>query len=124
MKKRIISAIILCAILIPCLILGGLAFDMAVYLIAMLSLKEFLSIKEEKKIMPNFIKVVCYIIMTFIIFGITRFSDNEFLIDFRIISGLFLILLTPTILYHESKIYSINDAFYLIGGFIINNCFN
>ena len=118
MKKRIISAIILCAILIPCLILGGLAFDMAVYLIAMLSLKEFLSIKEEKKIMPNFIKVVCYIIMTFIIFGITRFSDNEFLIDFRIISGLFLILLTPTILYHESKIYSINDAFYLIGGIL------
>lgn len=116
MKTRIISAILLGMILIPCLIVGGLAFDIAVSLIAMLALREFLSIKEEKKLLPNFIKVVCYIIMIFIIFGITNFSDNKFLIDSRIISGLFLMLLTPTILYHDQKIYSINDAFYLIGG--------
>ena len=118
MKTRIISAIILSVLLIPCLIVGGIFFDMAIYIISVLSLKEFLDIKEEKKVLPNFIKVVCYIIMTFIIFGITSFSDNKFLIDFRIISGLFLILLTPSILYHESKIYSINDAFYLIGGIL------
>lgn len=116
MKIRIISAIILAALLVPCIILGGLAFDIAVYLISMLSLREFLSIKEEKKILPNLIKVVCYIMITFIIFGITNISNNKFLIDFRIISGLFLILLTPSILYHDSKTYSINDAFYLIGG--------
>lgn len=116
MKTRIISAIVLMLIFIPCIAFGGIAFDILVYLVAMLSLREFLLIKEEKKVIPSLIKIMCYIIMTFIIFGITSISDNKFLIDFRIISGLFLLLLTPSILYHDFKVYSINDAFYLIGG--------
>ena len=38
------------------------------------------------------------------------------MIDFRIISGLFITLLLPTILYHDREKYSITDSFYMIGG--------
>ena len=55
---------------------------------------------------------------TFIIFGLTILNDNIFRIDFRILSSLFLIMLIPTILYHDNNKYSINDAFYLIGGIL------
>ena len=32
------------------------------------------------------------------------------------VAGLFLTFLIPTVLYHDRSLYSINDAFYLIGG--------
>ena len=43
-------------------------------------------------------------------------QEMIFSIDFRIISGLLVVFLLPTILYHDRSLYSINDAFYLIGG--------
>lgn len=118
MGKRIISAIILLILLVPVIIHGGMVFDIAVYLISLFALKEFLDIKEDKKILPYFVKIMCYIIFTFIVFGTTKLNDNLLSIDFRIISALFLTFLIPTILYHDKKIYSINDAFYLIGSIL------
>ena len=50
---------------------------------------------------------------------IVLYSASEglnFSLDYRIIAGLFLIYLLPTLLHAKSKTYSINDAFYLIGG--------
>ena len=115
MKTRIISAIILLAILVPIIICGGLIFDITLYLVSLLGLKEFLDIKEEKKQIPNFIKIVCYVVFTLFLFG-TIILSNNFSIDMRIIYGLFLIFLIPSILYQDKNLYSINDAFYLIGG--------
>lgn len=117
MIKRIISSIVMLAIIVPIIIIGGLPFEIAVYLVSLLALKEFLDIKETKKTLPNFVKIVCYAINLLILFN-TSLSENNFLIDFRIITGLFLVLLIPTILYHNKEIYSINDAFYLIGGIL------
>lgn len=117
MIKRIISAIVMLIIIVPIIIVGGLPFEIAVYLVSLLALKEFLDIKETKKTLPNFVKIVCYAINLLILFN-TSLSENNFLIDFRIITGLFLVFLIPTILYHNKEIYSINDAFYLIGGIL------
>ena len=118
MGKRIISAIFLVILLVPIIIYGGLVFDISVYLISLFALKEFLDIKEDKKVLPSFVKIMCYLIFTFIVFGTTYLSDNVLAIDFRVVSALFLTLLIPTILYHDKTIYSINDAFYLIGSIL------
>lgn len=115
MTVRIISSIIMLTIIVPIIMSGGLVFDIAVYLVSLLALKEFLDIKETKKFLPVFVKIVCYLINILILFN-SSFLENNFSIDFRIIAGLFLIFLIPTILYHDKKLYSINDAFYLIGG--------
>ena len=57
MKQRVISAIIMLAIVIPVFIIGGDVFKVAIYLIAMLGMKEYLDIKETKKELPIFIKL-------------------------------------------------------------------
>lgn len=118
MKKRLLSATVLLLICIPLLILGGFLFDIAVLLISIFSLYEFISIKEENKKLPPFIKFISYLIMSLII--LTNFENNmfAFALDYRILAGLFILFLVPSVLYHNREKYSINDAFYMIGGIL------
>ena len=116
MKQRAISALIMIIICVPLLITGGLFFNIGVFILAMLALKEFLDIKESKKKVPNFVKIISYAFLVMLI-GINVSNEVlDFQMDYRVISGLFLTFLVPTILYHDREKYSINDAFYLIGG--------
>lgn len=116
MKKRIISAIIALSIIIPLIINGGILFELGVYIISMLGLKEFLSVKSKEKELPFFVEIISYVIFSlFIFFNITT-NNLMYKIDFRIIVGLFLVYLIPIVSYHDSNKYSIVDAFYLIGG--------
>lgn len=116
MKKRCISAIIMLLIIIPIFAIGGNLYNIFVTLIALMALKEFIDIKETKKKLPIFVKLISYIFM--VLFLVLNMKNNIslFLVDYRIISGLFITLLLPTILYHDREKYSINDSFYLIGG--------
>lgn len=115
MKIRIISATIALLIIIPILISGGMLFDITAFILAVLGLKEFLDIKKSKKEIPVFIEFISYIALGLIIFF--NSSNNYLLsVDYRLIAGVFLTFLIPTVLYHDRKLYSVNDAFYLIGG--------
>lgn len=120
MKKRIISAFVMTIILLPIFLKGGIFFTLAVYLISLLGLKEFLDMKSTKKELPEFIHFISYIMLTLLIFfNVSETTIAEKLtltMDFRVIAGLFLIFFIPTVLYHDKRKYSINDAFYLIGG--------
>ena len=116
MKKRVISAIIALIIAIPIFIKGGMLFNIAIYILSMLGLKEFLSIKATKKELPVFIDFISYIVMTLIVVSNFEKTNIVFSMDYRIIVGLFLIFLLPTIIYHDRKKYSIVDGFHLIGG--------
>ena len=58
MKTRLISALIAMLIFIPILFIGGTLFNVAVYIISVLGLYEFIKIKEEKKELPSFIKFI------------------------------------------------------------------
>lgn len=118
MKTRIVSATIILAICIPLLFIGGIAFNIGVFLVAMFGLYEFMNIKNEKKEIPSFIKFISYIIMTLLILASSEVKQLSFSIDYRILSALFILYLLPTVLYHNRKKYSINDAFYMIGGIL------
>lgn len=118
MKTRLISALIAMLIFIPILFIGGTLFNVVVYIISVLGLYEFIKIKEEKKELPSFIKFISYILLSLIILFSSSKAVLEFSIDYRILSGLFIMYLIPTILYHDRKIYSVNDAFYMLGGLI------
>ena len=75
-----------------------------------------MDIKETKKHIPLFVKVMSVVFYTIII--LSSFGGNLLTLsmDYRLISGLFLAFLLPTVLYHDRDKYSINDAFYLMGG--------
>lgn len=115
--KRIISAIIMLIIVIPIIIIGGNIYNTGVFILALLGLNEFINIKNEKKQVPILIKTICFITLCFLIF--TNINNlTTFTIDYRILSGIFILFLLPPIIYNDKKKYSINDAFYLMGGTI------
>lgn len=116
MKKRVISAIIALAIFIPIFIKGGFIYTSAMYVVSILGLREFLKAKSTKKSLPVFIEFISYIIFSLIV--LSNINNNEMIysVDFKILSGLFLVYLIPTVLYHDRSLYSVTDAFYLIAG--------
>lgn len=115
MKTRVISAIVVLAIFIPLILIGGISFQIAAFILSILGLKEFLDIKKTKKELPLFIEFICYIALALIVF-FNSSQDFALSVDYRLIAGVFLTFLIPTVLYHDKQLYSINDAFYLIGG--------
>ncbi len=117
MKTRVISAIVLLAIVIPIIIIGKIPFEIFAIIISIMGLKEFLNIKGTKKQIPAFIEFICYISLI-IMMMFTTTENLTLTIDYRILCTIFLTFLIPTILYHDRSIYSINDAFYLIGGIL------
>lgn len=118
MIKRVISAVVAALIFIPLLIIGGNWFDLAVIIVSLLGLKEFIDIKCTKKEMPIFIIIMSYIVMTTILLSSLEQKNLTFSLDYRILALLFIAFLLPTVLYHNKEKYSINDAFYLIGGIL------
>ena len=113
MKQRVISAIVALLILVPIFLMGGFIYDATIVILSLLGLREFLKVKETKKELPSFIQFISYIMLSLIVVSGVNSQEMIFSIDFRIISVVFLL---PTILYHDRSLYSINDAFYLIGG--------
>lgn len=115
MRQRVITAIIALAIALPVMIQGGMVFRLGIFVISLLALHEFLKVKQAKKELPLFISLISYIMMTLLVLSNSG-SGTELTIDFRVLAGVFLVFLTPVVLYHDRSIYSIVDAFYLIGG--------
>ncbi len=113
--KRTISALILLIIIIPIIIMGGNIYNTAVFIISLIGLNEFINIKNEKKQVPLFIRTISFLTLSFLIFSNMN-KLSTFTIDYRVLSGIFILFLIPSILYHDRTKYSINDAFYLIGG--------
>lgn len=118
MKKRVISALVVLAIVLPLMKYGRAPFNIGVYVVSMLGLKEFLDIKAVRKQLPIFIQFIAYIFMTLIVLVDVRAKSMSFTLDYRILAALFMAFLFPTVFYHDRKKYSITDAFYMIGGLL------
>ena len=116
MKQRVISAMVAFAIFIPLFIVGGIPFNIAFYVLTVLGLREFMKVKDKEKKFPDFIRLVAYIMITLLYFGCTLKGNMDFNFDYRMVAGIFLTLLMPVVLYHNSKVYNVKDAFYLLGG--------
>ena len=116
MKERTISAIVMLAIILPVIYMGGKVFNSAILIISLLALKEFLDMKEVKKKTPMFVKIISYMFMTLLVASNIIEPSFNLMIDYRILSALFIAYLLPTVLYHDKNKYSINDSFYLLGG--------
>ena len=116
MGKKILSALVMFLIFVPIMFVGGVLFDILIYVVGIFGLSEFLSIKDDKKSIPFFIRVISYIAFTFLIFTNANNSSLMLSIDYRVLAGTFALFLIPTIFYHDRSTYSVNDAFYMIGG--------
>jgi phosphatidate cytidylyltransferase len=115
MKKRVLSAIIITAIFLPFLIIGGKPFAIFMSIIGVCGLYELIHIRESKKSFPKLIKVFAYLLV--IIFIMLNFKNNDFIsnIDYRIVTLVIFLLISPVVFINDQDKYNITDALYLVG---------
>lgn len=118
MKSRIISAIIMIALLVPILIVGNEVFSITMALLSVFALYELLNIRESKKEFPFILKVFAYILVVF--FSLRNASSIEFIatIDYRVMAFIIFVFLMPMVFINNSKTYNLNDALFLIGSIL------
>ena len=110
MKKRIIGAIIVVAVLVTSIILGEIPFALVVTLSALLGLKELIDIKYEKENI-NLVKFLSGVFLILFLLNNVLYKINDKVLIILPILG----LIIPMIFYNDKSKYNINDAFYLLG---------
>ena len=115
MTKRIISAIVLVAVFVPLLLIGGFPFSIFMSLVGILGLYELIHIRESKKEFPLIIKFFAYILFGLLMFISYGEFDFQFSLDLRYISLMIFLFLLPMVFIGDFKKYNLNDALFLVG---------
>ena len=115
MKKRVISAIVMIAILLPFFIIGELPFAIMMAVLAIGGLYELIKVRETKKKLPVIVKIFAYIMV--VAFCMYNFDSIEFQsqFDYRVMAAILFMFLTPIVFVNDFEKYSFNDALFLIG---------
>lgn len=114
MKKRVISALIMCIIFIPLVIVGGIPFRIAVGLIAILGYKEVLELKGLRKYpIPVILLGLGTLLM--LVYSNREATYGTIGFDYKYLVGAFLAMLLPSVFYFGTDKYSTKDAFKLAG---------
>ena len=115
MKSRVISAVILIALLVPFLIIGGKFFAVMMGILGILAFHELIHIRESKKEFPKVMKFFGYLLVIF--FSLNNFDSIQFLyyVDYRVMSFIIFVFLAPMVFINDSKRYNLNDALFLTG---------
>ena len=122
MKKRIISAIIMIAIFIPILLLGGIYYPILGSILGIIGLWEILNL--EKKI-PNYMKVITYFVGLYLILYNYKLLNFNSFYNFTVIVSITFIYLFSIIINKDFKKYTYKEALWLlIVVFLIGIFFN
>ena len=115
MKKRVISAVIMLAIVIPLIAIGGWIYSLGIGLVCAYAYKELTEIRRgTKDDYPNLMKIIGLISSLTICYSTFESNGLVFGLDYNILGAVILFLMVPTVFYNNEK-YSIEDAFYLLG---------
>ena len=117
MKKRIISAIVALAIVVPLVIYGGKPFIIGIGLISVLGLKELIELKKHHKEIPSIMTVISYVCLLLLVYSEFDGYSIMFGLTYRGIAITLLALFIPTVLYKDDK-YTAKDAFYMAASVI------
>lgn len=113
MKKRVISAIVMLAIVIPLIIIGGIPYSLMVGLIGCCAYKELIDLRKDKlNEYPNLMKYIGLISMLYLIYCSYEKYDILFGVSYKVLCTIILVICIPVILYKER--YKVNDAFHLL----------
>lgn len=115
MKTRIISAIVMCIIVIPILFIGGIPFKILAILLSVASMYEILKARSSKSTIPLIIRFLSYVLVSlFVYLGTSVYSANYEII-YKIMIGVFLLYFIPVVFIDNTEKYSITDALYVLG---------
>lgn len=115
MKERTISAIIMLAIIIPLIMIGGWLYSLAIGIVCAFAYKELTEIRSNTKDdFPPLMKLIGLVSTIMIVYSTFDSNGIIFGLDYNILGATILFLMIPTVFYNNEK-YSIEDAFYLLG---------
>ena len=118
MKTRIISAIVMCAIVIPIIVIGGLPFKILGVVLAIASMYEIIKAREGNSKIPFSIRFISYVLIaSFVYLGTDVYSVRYELI-YKILIAVFLLYFIPVVFINNTEKYSITDALYVLGATI------
>jgi len=112
MKKRLISAIVALAMVIPLIYFGGIPFEMVVLTLAMFGFLEFANLDKK---LPQPVKMISMLCLAMIVFMNFGKNDENFLINSGIMAIIILIHFCMSVFYHENKNFDIVKCFKLLG---------
>ena len=115
MKKRVFSAIIMVAIFIPILIIGGKTFSIFMTLLSVLGLYELLHVRESKKSFPLVLKIIAYLMVIFFSLNNSSSLELQYDISYKMMAFIIFVFLSPMVFINDNKKYNLNDALFLIG---------
>ena len=117
MKKRIISAIVALAIVVPLVIIGHKPFIIGIGLLSVLGLKELIELKKHHKKIPDLMVIISYVCLLLLVYSEFDGYSIMFGLTYRGLGITMLALLIPTVLYKNDK-YTAKDAFYMIASVV------
>ena len=115
MKTRILGAILIIAIFVPFLIIGNLPFAILMAILSVCSVYELLKVRESQKEFPTSLKVIAYAVTLGVCLCNVHSIDFQFNFDYRVMSCLIFLFLSPLVFINNSKRYNFDDALFLIG---------
>lgn len=117
MKKRILSAVVLIAIFVPLLIIGGIPFTIFLSIAALGGMYELINARKKKKDFPLIIKIFGYFLTLLVLvcnYLTNRYSFNYYF-DIRLLALLIFAYVSPIVFTNDSKKYNLNDALFMLG---------
>lgn len=111
MKKRIISAAIILAIIIPLIILGSWPFALAVGVVSILAYREIMELNKY----PLIVKLLGFIALILLVYGNFQYENLVLGLNFKLFGMVILLLFIPVIFYQVAGKYTTDDAFKLLG---------
>ncbi|MBO5121109.1 MAG: phosphatidate cytidylyltransferase [Bacilli bacterium] len=119
MTKRVVSAVILIAVLLPFLIIGGTPFVILMSVLGVLGLYELLKVRGNvKKKFPVVMRILAYLMTVFLIVNNASSIDLQYDLDYRLVSAIIFLFLVPMVFINNSKKYNLNDALFLVGSVV------
>lgn len=110
MKKRTISALIIIAVIIPFLLIGGRVYAVAIGILSLAAFKEIISLKEssEKKLSNLLVAIN---LLAFLLMVFSNYDGNNLLSGLGYNHLAYVLLLTtfPVVIFNKEK-YTINRA--------------
>lgn len=109
MKKRIISAAIMIAIILPLVIIGKIPFAIFVGLVSVMAFKEMSDLYDY----PLPVKITGFLALITLVYS--NFDANNIFLGLNYSRIVILLVLTPIVFYQIKGKYSTEDAFKMLG---------
>lgn len=117
MKTRVISAIVMLAIVIPLIFVGGLPFKILAVILSIAAMYEITNVRKKSESIPLLLRIISYLFV-----GVIVYMSNDYAttynIDYKIFALLFGTFFLPVVFINNNDKYNISDALYLLGSIL------